>query len=81
MPSGSVKWFNPTGGLDLIQPDDGYTGVFVEFAFERSLLKGLRQGQKADLERTQNRKVASRTLRPGFPTCGAAAGLGARQER
>jgi CspA family cold shock protein len=68
MPSGTVKWFNPTKGFGFIQPDDGSKDVFVHIsAVERSDLDGLREGQKVqfDVERGQNGKLAATNLRAG----------------
>ena len=68
MPSGTVKWFNPTKGFGFIQPDDGSKDVFVHIsAVERSDLDGLREGQKIqfDVERGQNGKLAAANLRAG----------------
>ena len=68
MPSGTVKWFNPTRGFGFIQPDDGSKDVFVHIsALERSDLDGLHEGQKVqfDLERGQNGKLAAENLKAG----------------
>ena len=68
MPSGTVKWFNPTRGFGFIQPDDGSKDVFVHIsALERSDLDGLNEGQKVqfDLERGQNGKLAAANLKAG----------------
>jgi CspA family cold shock protein len=68
MPSGTVKWFNPTRGFGFIQPDDGSKDVFVHIsALERSDLDGLQEGQKVqfDLERGQNGKLAAANLKAG----------------
>jgi cold shock protein len=68
MPSGTVKWFNPSRGFGFIQPDDGTRDVFVHvFALERSDLPGLSEGQKVqfDLERGQNGKLAAANLKAG----------------
>ena len=68
MPSGTVKWFNPTRGFGFIQPDDGSKDVFVHIsALECSDLDGLQEGQKVqfDLERGQNGKLAAANLKAG----------------
>jgi CspA family cold shock protein len=68
MPSGTVKWFNPTRGFGFIEPDDGSKDVFVHIsALERSDLDGLQEGQKVqfDLERGQNGKLAAANLKAG----------------
>jgi cold shock protein len=68
MPSGTVKWFNPTKGFGFIQPDDGAKDVFVHIsAVERSDLGQLVEGQKVqfDLERGQQGKVSAVNLRAG----------------
>ena len=68
MPSGTVKWFNPSRGFGFIQPDDGTKDVFVHVsALERSDLPGLSEGQKVqfDLERGQNGKLAAANLKAG----------------
>ncbi len=49
MPSGTVKWFNPTKGFGFIQPDDGSKDVFVHIsAVERAGLRSLNEGQKVE---------------------------------
>jgi cold shock protein len=68
MPSGTVKWFNPSRGFGFIQPDDGSKDVFVHVsALERSGLEQLLEGQKVqfDLERGQNGKLAAANLKAG----------------
>lgn len=51
MPSGTVKWFNPTKGFGFIQPDSGGKDVFVHIsAVERAELRGLNEGQKIGYE-------------------------------
>jgi cold shock protein len=68
MPSGTVKWFNPSRGFGFIQPDDGSKDVFVNVsALEHSGLEQLLEGQKVkfDLERGQNGKLAAANLKAG----------------
>jgi cold shock protein len=58
MPSGSVKWFNPTKGYGFIQPSGGGGGkdVFVHIsAVERAGLSTLREGQQIEYEIVSNR--------------------------
>ena len=51
MPTGTVKWFNPTKGYGFIQPQDGGKDVFVHIsAVERAGLNSLREGQKVKYE-------------------------------
>ena len=51
MPSGNVKWFNPTKGYGFIQPSDGGKDVFVHIsAVERAGLSSLNEGQKISFE-------------------------------
>jgi cold shock protein len=46
MPTGTVKWFNPTKGYGFIQPQGGGKDVFVHIsAVERAGLSGLNEGQ------------------------------------
>ena len=68
MPSGTVRWFNPTKGYGFIQPDGGGgKDVFVHIsAVERTALSDLREGAKVtydivpnkDKESAENLKVA-----------------------
>ena len=65
MPSGTVKWFNPTKGFGFIQPDDGGSDAFVHIsAIERSGLAGLNEGQKVtyELETGRNGKEAATNI-------------------
>lgn len=51
MPSGTVKWFNPTKRFGFIEPDDGTKDVFVHIsAVEKAGLGVLREGQRIDYE-------------------------------
>ena len=56
MPTGTVKWFNPTKGYGFIQPQDGGKDVFVHIsAVERAGLSSLNEGQVVDYELVTNR--------------------------
>jgi len=51
MPTGIVKWFNPTKGYGFLQPEDGSKDTFVHIsAVERAGLTSLREGQKVEYE-------------------------------
>ncbi len=66
MPTGTVKWFNPTKGYGFIQPDEGGNDVFVHIsAVERAGMDGLNEGQKVsyELERGRNGKMAAGDLK------------------
>ena len=65
MPSGTVKWFNPTKGYGFIQPQGGGKDVFVHIsAVERAGLSTLNEGQTVQYEIVSNRgKELPRTLK------------------
>ncbi len=51
MPTGTVKWFNPTTRFGFIEPDDGSADVFVHIsAVEEAGLSILTEGQKVEYE-------------------------------
>ncbi len=51
MPTGTVKWFNPSKGFGFIQPDDGSQDAFVHVsAVERAGLSTLNEGQKVEYD-------------------------------
>ena len=58
MPSGTVRWFNPTKGYGFIQPDGGGgKDVFVQIsAVERTGLSDLREGAKVSC-RTRTKRA------------------------
>ena len=56
MPTGTVKWFNPTKGFGFIQPEDGGQDAFVHIsAVEKAGLTTLNEGQKVESELTEGR--------------------------
>ena len=51
MPTGTVKWFNPTKGYGFIQPDDSGQDVYVNIsAVEQAGMGTLNEGQKISYE-------------------------------
>lgn len=51
MPTGIVKWFNPTKGYGFIQQDHGDKDVFVHIsALQNSGLASLKEGQRVSFE-------------------------------
>tara|TARA_R110000787_G_scaffold6681_19_gene23127 strand:+ start:1475 stop:1684 length:210 start_codon:yes stop_codon:yes gene_type:complete len=51
MPTGTVKWFNPTKGFGFITPDEGGSDAFVHIsAVERAGLPPLQEGQRVNYE-------------------------------
>ena len=65
MPTGTVKWFNPTKGYGFIQPQDGGKDVFVHIsAVERAGLSSLNVGLVVEYELVTNRgKLAAENLK------------------
>ncbi len=60
MPTGSVKWFNPTKGYGFIQPSDGSKDCFVHIsAVERAGLTTLNEGQNVEFELVPGRNGKS----------------------
>jgi len=65
MPTGTVKWFNPTKGYGFIEPEDGGKDVFVHIsAVQNAGMASLREGQKIDFEVVtgQNGKSSAENL-------------------
>ena len=51
MPSGTVKWYNPTKRFGFIAPEEGDTDIFVHVtAVEAAGLSTLQEGQKIQYE-------------------------------
>lgn len=51
MPTGTVKWFNPTKGFGFIESEEGGPDVFVHIsAVERAGMSSLNEGQKISFE-------------------------------
>ncbi len=66
MPSGIVKWFNPTKGYGFIQPEGGGgKDVFVHIsAVEKAGLSGLPEGAKVSYDIVPNKgKESAENLR------------------
>jgi CspA family cold shock protein len=60
MPTGTVKWFNPTKGFGFIEPEDGGKDVFVHIsAVERAGMGSLNEGQKISYEIVADRGKSS----------------------
>ncbi len=65
MPSGTVKWFNPTKGYGFVAPDTGGKDIFVHIsAVQKAGLRTLNEGQKIhfDVEEQQNGRNAAVNL-------------------
>jgi CspA family cold shock protein len=65
VPSGTVKWFNPSKGFGFIQPDTGGKDVFVHIsAVEKAGLSSLNEGAKVSFDVVANRgKESAENLR------------------
>ncbi len=57
MPTGAVKWFNPTKGYGFIAPESGGKDVFVHIsAVQRAGMRTLNEGQKIGFESEEQQK-------------------------
>jgi cold shock protein len=67
MPTGTVKWFNPTKGYGFILPESGGKDVFVHIsAVERAGLSGLNEGQAIEFELISSKgRTSAENLRIG----------------
>jgi CspA family cold shock protein len=62
MPTGSVKWFNPTKGFGFIAPEDGDADVFVHIsAVEQAGLSSLYDGQMVRYELEADRRTGKQS--------------------
>lgn len=60
MPTGTVKWFNPTKGFGFIQPESGGADVFVHItAVQKAGLAGLDENAKVSYELESQRGKTS----------------------
>ncbi|MBX9706729.1 MAG: cold-shock protein [Caulobacteraceae bacterium] len=60
MPTGTVKWFNPTKGFGFIQPEAGGNDVFVHItAVQKAGLPGLDENAKVEYELESQRGKTS----------------------
>lgn len=65
MPTGIVKWFNPSKGYGFIEPENGSGDAFVHVsALERAGIPSLNEGQKVsfELQTGRNGKPAAENL-------------------
>jgi CspA family cold shock protein len=65
MPSGTVKWFNPTKGYGFIAPETGGKDIFVHIsAVQKAGMRSLDEGQKVgfEVEEQQNGRAAAVNL-------------------
>ena len=78
MPTGTVKWFNPTKGYGFIQPQGGGKDVFVHIsAVERAGLSTLNEGQTVQYEIVSNRgKESAENLKVGGLAAGGRRRIG-----
>jgi cold shock protein len=67
VPTGKVKWFNPTKGYGFIAPDNGGKDVFVHIsAVEKAGHSSLAEGAKVRFDVVQNRgKESAENLKLG----------------
>lgn len=57
MPTGTVKWFNPTKGYDFIAPEQGEPDVFAHIsAVQQAGLQTLQENQRVSYELEQGRE-------------------------
>lgn len=65
MPTGTVKWFNPTKGYGFIAPETGGKDIFVHIsAVQRAGMRSLSEGQRVgyEVEQQQNGRAAAVNL-------------------
>ena len=56
MPTGKIKWFNPTKGYGLIENDEGGKDVFLHIsALEEAGIDTLQEGQAISFEIGENK--------------------------
>jgi CspA family cold shock protein len=61
--AGTVKWFNSTKGIGVIQPEDGGEDVFVHIsAVERAGLNGLQEGERVSYRAEPNPRTGKMSV-------------------
>ena len=56
MPTGTIKWFNPTKGYGFIKNDDGGSDVFIHMtALKEAGIEKLDEGQSVTFEIGEDR--------------------------
>ena len=56
MPTGKIKWFNPTKGYGFIENDAGGKDIFLHIsALEQSGIDNLEEGQAVSFEIAENK--------------------------
>jgi cold shock CspA family protein len=71
VPSGSVNWFNPTGGAGLIRPE-----LIRTLRFERADVDGLREAQEVQFAWSDSTRASVQSAKSGAELAQGRAGAG-----